>query len=174
MATLRPAKCYRKIERPYTRQSRKKPRKSYVKGVPDKKIHKFQMGDPNKKFSLKAYLISESAVQVRHNALEAARIVVNKHLEKTIGKEAFFIKVLVYPHHVMRENAIATGAGADRFQTGMRKAFGKPIGLAAQVRPNQNLIEVRLDSSKEKDAKEALRRASAKFPTKCRIVFQNQ
>ena len=174
MASLRPAKCYRKIERPYTRQSRKKPRKGYVKGVPGKKINKFQMGDPNKHYSLKAYLVSENAVQIRHNALEAARIAANKYMEKSAGKEAFFMKVLVYPHHVLRENALATGAGADRFQTGMRKAFGKPIGVAAQVRPNQNLIEIRADASKEKDMKEALKRASSKFPTKCRIVFENQ
>ena len=90
-----------------------------------------------------------------------------------VGKEGFFIKVLIYPHHVMRENALATGAGADRFSEGMRRAFGKPIGLAAQVRPGQRLMEVRLDAGKETFAKEALRRASAKFPTPCRIIFEN-
>jgi len=72
MATLRPAKCYRKLERPYTRQSRKKPRKGYVKGVPDPKIRKFEMGDAKKKFSLKAKLISSNGVQIRHN--ERSRI----------------------------------------------------------------------------------------------------
>ncbi len=170
---LRPAKCYRKLERPYTRISKKKPRKSYVKGVPDKKIHKFEVGDPKRDFSLKAYLVAKNAVQIRHNALEAARIAANKYLEKTVGKGNFFLKILVYPHHVLRENAMATGAGADRFQTGMRLAFGKPIGVAAQVRENQNLIEVRVDASRQDVAKEALRRASAKFPTPCRIIFEN-
>jgi large subunit ribosomal protein L10e len=170
---LRPAKCYRKLERPYTRQSRSKPRKSYIKGVPDKKIHKFEMGDPKKAYHLRAYLVSERGVQVRHNALEAARIAANKHLEVNVGKENFFIKVLIYPHHIMRENALATGAGADRFSEGMRRAFGKPIGLAARVRPNQRLMEVRLEAGKESFAKEALRRASAKFPTPCRVIFEN-
>jgi large subunit ribosomal protein L10e len=170
---LRPAKCYRKLERPYTRQSRRKPRKSYVKGVPEPKIHKFEMGDPDRSYSLRARLVSENGVQIRHNALEAARIAANRHLDNTVGKGNFFLKVLVYPHHVMRENTLATGAGADRFQTGMRKAFGKPIGLAARVMPRQNIMEIRVDSSKQKHAKDALLRASAKLPTPCRIVYEN-
>ncbi|MCK4496707.1 MAG: 50S ribosomal protein L16 [Candidatus Aenigmarchaeota archaeon] len=169
---LRPAKCYKKLERPYTRQSRRKPRRGYVKGVPDSKIRKFEMGEAKKDFSLKAFLVSNQGVQIRHNALEAARVTANKYLDNTIGKENYFLKILVYPHHVLRENRLATGAGADRFQTGMRKAFGKPIGTAARVRPGQNLMEVRLDSSKQKFAKDALRRASAKFPTTCRVIYE--
>ncbi|MBI4170413.1 MAG: 50S ribosomal protein L16, partial [Candidatus Aenigmarchaeota archaeon] len=31
---------------------------------------------------------------------------------------------------MLRENALATGAGADRFQSGMRQSFGKPVGTA--------------------------------------------
>ena len=172
MGGLRPAKCYRKLERPNTRQSRRKPRKSYVKGVPGSNIHKFEMGDAKKKHTLRAFLVSQNGVQIRHNALEAARVSVNRYLEKTVGKGNYFIKILIYPHHVMRENTLATGAGADRFQTGMRKAFGKPIGLAARVMPGQNIIEVRLDKSKQTFAKDALKRASAKFPTPCRMVYE--
>ncbi len=172
MASIRPAKCYRKLERPNTRVSRRKPRRSYVKGVPDRKIHKFEMGSPKKKYAMRAYLVSENGVQVRHNALEAARITLNRHLEKTIGKDLFFAKILIFPHHVMRENPVATGAGADRFSTGMRKSFGKPIGLAARIRPNQRLIEVRFGKEKVADAKNALKRAAAKFPTPCSIVVE--
>jgi large subunit ribosomal protein L10e len=170
---IRPAKCYRKLERPYTRQSRKKPKKGYVKGVPGIKINKFEMGDAKKKFSLKAWLVSENGVQIRHNALEAARVTTNRYMEKTVGKGNYFIKVLIYPHHVLRENTLATGAGADRFQTGMRKAFGKPIGQAARVKPGQNILEVRADKSKQKFVKDALRRSSAKFPTPCSIVYED-
>jgi len=173
MATIRPAKCYRKLERPNTRISKRKPRRSYVKGVPDKKIHKFEMGDPNKKYPMRAYLVSKNGVQARHNVLEAARITTNRHLEENIGKGFFFLKILIYPHHVMRENPVATGAGADRFSTGMRKSFGKPIGLAARIRPNQNLIEVRFEKENLAVVKDALRRASAKFPTSCRVVTEN-
>jgi large subunit ribosomal protein L10e len=170
MATLRPAKCYRKVERPWTRTSRSRPRKSYVKGVPYPKIQKFEVGDPKKKFSMKAVLVSENDVQIRHNALEAMRIAVNKNLTKQLGTE-YFLKVLIYPHHVLRENAIATGAGADRFQTGMRKSFGRPIGMAARVKSGQPIIEVRADKAKQNAIKKALKIASSKIPTTSRIVF---
>ena len=170
---LRPAKCYRKIERAWTRISKKKPKKSYVKGVPAKKIVKFETGDPKRKYDVRGFLISQKAVQIRHNALEAARVAANRYLDKSVGKDSYFLKVLVYPHHVLRENAIATGAGADRFQTGMRKAFGKPIGTAAQVKPNQRLMEVRVEKAKEQEIKEALKRASAKFPTTCKIIIED-
>ena len=167
---LRPAKCYRTPKRPWTRQSRRKPKKGYVKGVPSNKIHKFEMGDPNKQFSLKGYLVSDNNVLIRHNALEAARVAANKAMDKAT-KEAYFMKILVYPHEVMRENATATGAGADRFQTGMRLAFGRPIGTAAHVHIGQRIMEIRADKSLEGAVKHALKVASAKFPTTCKAEF---
>jgi large subunit ribosomal protein L10e len=172
MATLRPAKCYRKLERPYTRYSRKKPRESYVKSVPPRKIVKFEMGNPKGSYDLRGYLLAENGVQIRHNALEAARVSANKTLDKMIGKDNFFLKVLIFPHHVLRENQTATGAGADRFQTGMRLAFGKTIGTAARVKPGQRLLEIRVEKSRRAAAKEAFRRAAAKFPTTCRVEFE--
>jgi len=169
---IRPAKCYKKPKRPWTRQSRAKPKKGYVKGVPSNKIHKFEMGDSKRAFSLKGYLISNNDVLIRHNALEAARVAANKAMDKFGAKEAYFMKVLVYPHEVLRENATATGAGADRFQTGMRLAFGRPIGTAAHVRPGQRLMEIRADKAQEDAVKIALKRAAAKFPTTCRMEFE--
>ncbi|MEM7815673.1 MAG: 50S ribosomal protein L16 [Candidatus Aenigmatarchaeota archaeon] len=169
---LRPAKCYRTVKRPWTRQSRAKPRKGYVKGVPGSKIHKFEMGDPKKPYSLRGFLVSESDVQIRHNALEAGRVAANKAMDKMVGADTYFMKILVYPHHVLRENATATGAGADRFQTGMRLAFGRPIGTAAQVRKGQRIMEIRADKEAEAKVKEALKRAAAKFPTTCRIEIE--
>jgi large subunit ribosomal protein L10e len=173
MGGLRPAKCYRKLERPYTRQSMRKPKKGYVKGVPDPKIHRFEMGNKEKNFPLKGELIVKSSVQVRSNALEAARISCHKYLTKNLGEEGYFMKVLVYPHHVLRENPLATGAGADRFQTGMRMSFGKTIGTAAQVREGQRIIQVGAEKGKEAVVKEALKRAGAKIPSKCRVAFSN-
>jgi large subunit ribosomal protein L10e len=81
------------------------------------------------------------------------------------------MKVLVYPHEVMRENATATGAGADRFQTGMRLAFGRPIGTAAHVHPGQRIMEIRAQKGQESAVKIALKRASSKFPTTCKMEF---
>ena len=175
MASLRPAKCYRKIERPNTRQSKRKPRRSYVKGVPHPKIVKFVVGNKAKKdeLPLRGSLISKQAVQIRHNALEAMRIGLNKQLEKGLGKDMYYFRIHIFPHHVMRENPLATGAGADRFQTGMRKAFGKPIGLAAQVKVGQKLVEVRAMKGKEAAVKKALKLASNKLPTTCKIIFEH-
>lgn len=169
---LRPAKCYRRLERSYTRQSRKKLKKSYIKGIPQPKIKKFELGNPNKQYSMKLYLTAVNSVQIRHNALEAARVALNKSLDKNLGKDNYFFKILIYPHHVLRENVLATGAGADRFQTGMRLAFGKPIGTAARVSKNQKIIELKIDKSKEKIAREALDIAGKKLPTPCKILSE--
>ena len=168
---LRPGKCYRDIDRPYTRISTRKPRKSYVKGVPKPKITVFELGT-KADYRKVAYLVSERAVQIRHNALESARVAAVQYLEKTMGK-GYFFKVRVYPHHVLRENPLATGAGADRFQQGMRLSFGKPIGTAAQVRSGQKLVEVRFNEGSEENTKIALKKASFKLPTPCKIVVEN-
>ena len=167
--SLRPARCYKKPKRPYTRVSRRRPRKSYVKGVPGSKIVKFEVGDPKAEYAHTLDLVSEEKIQIRHNALESARVNANKYLSLNLGKEVYFLKVLVYPHQVMRENALATGAGADRLQEGMRRSFGKPIGFAAVVKKGQKILTIKVPKGKKTIAMEALRRASHKLPCKCRI-----
>ena len=49
------------------------------------------------------------------------------------GKDNFHLRIRVHPYHVLRINKMLTCAGADRLQTGMRGAFGKPNGLLARV-----------------------------------------
>ena len=170
---LRPAKCYRKLERPNTRVSTKKPRRSYVKGVPGLRIHRFEAGESKKQFDTRILLSARKAVQIRHNALEAARIAAHKALTKHVGEGNYFLKVLVYPHHVLRENPLATGAGADRFQTGMRKSFGRPISSAARVREKQNILEIRVNKEHLPGSRKAMKVASAKLPTPCSITLDN-
>ena len=167
---LRPARCYSKFERPNTRVSKSKPRKSYVKGVPSPKIRAFESGKPRPELTEKLSLVSKVNVQVRHNALEALRVSVNKRMETPLGKEGFFMKILVFPHHVLRENPLATGAGADRYQTGMRKSFGKPISTAARVKNGQRIIEVRVAKENIELAKKALKVGLSKLPGSFRIV----
>lgn len=170
---LRPGRSYRKLERPYTRQSRRVPKKGYVKGVPKPKITEFELGTKGE-YDNALFLVAERSVQIRHNALEASRIAAVQELEKNIGKgAAFFIKIRVYPHHVLRENALATGAGADRFQQGMRMSFGKPIGTAAQVRSGQKIIEVRVNKQSLDIAKRALKKAGYKLPTPTRTAVES-
>lgn len=171
---LRSAKCYRRHKRPYTRISIRKPKKSYVKVRPASNIHRFEAGKSKPEYTRRFFLVSKQKVQVRHNALEAGRISVVKSFEKGGGEGTFFLKVLVYPHHVIRENPLATGAGADRFQTGMRKSFGRPVSSAAQVDEGQSIMEVRVAPGHESAARKALKIASSKMPAACRIELQEE
>lgn len=159
------ARNYREVKgQPYVR-------KEYIKGFPQPKISKFTMGDPNAEFAYEARLIALERAQIRHNALEAARVAANRLLMDKLSNN-YFMQVYPYPHVVLRENKMIFGAHADRLQDGMRRAFGKPIGTAARVSPNQTIIAVRINGEGVEVAKEALRRASAKLPIPCRIVIE--
>lgn len=168
MAKLRKAVAYRRLERPYTRKSKYR-NKSFVRAIPNCKIVKYDMGNLTKDFPVKINLQANSNVQLRHNSLESARLAANRYLEKNLGKKGFHLKLLVYPHHILRENPLASGAGADRMSTGMKCSFGKSIGLAARILKNQNILRADIEKGQEKIAKEALRRALTKLPIGCTI-----
>lgn len=171
MAKLRKAVSYRRIERPYTRKSKYR-KKNFVRATPQNLIVKYEMGDLKKRFDYRLDINSKEAIQVRHNALEAARKSSNRVLEKKTGKFGFKLKIRVYPHHILRENPVATGAGADRMSTGMKKSFGKPVGLAAQIRQGQTLFEVHVDKNHLETGKEAAKRITSKMPCRCQIVIE--
>lgn len=168
---LRPGRTVRKIERPYTRVSKSVPRKSYVVGVPFPKIHQFEMGNRLGEYNVAMYAVAKQSVQIRHNALEAARIVAGKFLEKMLGTDYFF-KILLFPHHVLREKPIATGAGADRYSQGMRQSFGKPTGMAVQIKQGQRLILLRINKENLEIGKKALKKAGLKISTPISVVVE--
>lgn len=171
---LRPGRCYRNLQRPYTRQSTRVPKKGYVKGVPKPKIAEFQMGTRGD-YDARLFLVSERDVQIRHNALESARVMVVQTLDKKLGKgSTYFVRIRVYPHQVLRENAMATGAGADRFQSGMRANFGKPVGTAARVMKNQKIVEIQVNKNGIDTAKTALKKAGYKLPTPTKILVEKK
>lgn len=172
MAKLRKASAYRKIERPYTRKSKYR-MKSYVRANPHNLVVKFEMGDTTRSFPYKVMLQSQEPVQIRHNALEAARKSANRLLEKRLGKKGYRFRIKAYPHHVLRENPLASGAGADRMSTGMKMSFGKSIGLAAQVKKGQTIIEVECEEKDLDVARLACQRANYKFACPSRIVVEN-
>ncbi|MGC8982534.1 MAG: 50S ribosomal protein L16 [Desulfurococcaceae archaeon] len=163
---LRPARCYTHFSGPpYTR-------KEYIPGVPPPKISKFEMGNIHGDYDYEVALVVEEAGQIRHNALEAARVMALKNLTNKAGENNFFLKVKVYPHHVLRENKMLAFAGADRLQEGMRLAFGKPIGLAARVYPGQEVLVARVKKEHLEAAKQALKIAASKLPLPCKIVIK--
>ena len=145
-------------------------RKKYMGGIPGSKIVKFTMGNTSKEFTHRVELVNIKYVQIRHNALEAGRIAANRVLEKHVGRDDFMLKIIPYPHQVIREHKRVNVAQADRFQEGMAKSWGKPIYVAARIMALKPIIIAEVNKEGIEHAKEALKRASAKFPSKCRIV----
>lgn len=163
---LRPGRCYRHFSGPpYTR-------KEYIPGVPQPKITKFTMGDQKKEYDFEVRIVTKQVGQIRHNALEAARVIALKQMTAMVGNETdFFMFVIKYPHHVIRENKMMAFAGADRLQDGMRLSFGKPIGTAARItRLGDVLMGLRVKKDHLEFAKKALKVASSKLPLDTEIV----
>ena len=174
MARIRKFVSYRRIERPYTRTSKYKG-KSYIKISPNIKVIGFDLGSPKRSFQYTLKLVSKDNLQIRDNALESAKQTSNKILETSLGLSGYHLKVKPYPYHVLRENPLASGAGADRFSTGMQKSFGKPLGNAAQIRTGDSIFHISVDKGNLELAKTALTRASKKLPCSCMIqVTENR
>jgi large subunit ribosomal protein L10e len=140
-------------------------------GIPASRITQFVMGDKKTDFPVTLSLIANERCQVRHNALESARITANRALEKKLGVSNYRLKVRVYPHNVLRENKQATGAGADRVSQGMRSAYGKIVSIAAHVKPDQVIMTVETTEQNIDQAKDALRKAGMKIPSPCKINY---
>lgn len=175
MAKLRKWCAYRTIERPYTRFSKYR-KKAFVKSRPGKKVIKYDMGDlkgGSKQFPITLKLVSKEVGLVRSNSIEAARLVALRRVEKPLGRMGFYFKVLMYPHHSIRENPLAAGAGADRLSTGMKHSFGKIIAVAARIEPNKILFEISVPQEHEAIARNALKAASKKLPLRTRIELVN-
>lgn len=138
-------------------------------GVPHSRVAQFEMGNRKGEFPVEMNLVAEGACQIKHTALEAARIACNRYIQKRAGSLGYFFKIRTYPHEVLRENKMATGAGADRISSGMRESFGKAVGTAARVKRGQKLMTLHVNTVNFLDAKKALWKAGLKVPTTCRV-----
>ncbi|MFX1483274.1 MAG: 50S ribosomal protein L16 [Promethearchaeota archaeon] len=161
----RPGHCYRTCDRQVF------VRKRYIHRQPASRIVSFDMGNTSGNFEVQLSLVGLERCQIRHQALEAARVASNRDMTKKVGRLNYHLRVRVKPYHYLRENKMISGAGADRVQDGMRRAWGKVIGLAARVNPGQPLITIRVNPRHIKQAMQALKKAAPKFPTPCKIVF---
>ena len=168
MARLRKHSAYSRLERPYTRISKFK-KKSFIKTTPRTKIIAFEMGALNKSFEYEVNLLCDRDIQIRDNALESARMSGNRLLETTLGNSGYKMRIRKYPFHILRENPLASGAGADSFSTGMQKSFGKPIGQSAQIKKGEPIFSVYINEKNLSLAKTALERARKKLPCSGRI-----
>jgi len=162
----RPARCYRYCKnKPY-------PKSRFCRGVPDPKIRIYDVArkkDPCDQFPLCVHLVSDEYEQISSEALEAARIAANKTMVKYAGKDFFHMRIRVHPFHVLRINKMLTCAGADRLQTGMRGAYGKPYGVVARVDIGSVLMSIRTLDKYQKVAEDALRNAKFKFPGRQKV-----
>ena len=160
------AKNYRHVKnRAYTR-------KEYARGFPPPKIVKFTMGNTGKKFPMRVELINLMHGQIRNNSLESARIAANRQLELQLGHDLYVMKVVPFPHIVLREHKRINVAQADRFQEGMKRPYGKPTGTAARVKRGEPLIVIEVEQEGVEIAREALKRAMDKFPVPSRIFVR--
>src|ERR671931_2271083 len=146
-------------------------RREYIAGKPQIKIARFSSGQAGTNYDYKLELVASEKIQIRHTALEAARLAANKRMA-TVGEMSFFSMLRVYPHVVLRENKMIATAGADRLQEGMRRAFGKATGLAARIVPGRVIFEAYVTESNLNLAKDAFKVASSKLgcPSLIRIT----
>ena len=163
----KPASMYRRLKGPaYTRRK-------YIGGVPNNRIQSFHAGNrvaaETGQFKVIMELRADNSCQIRHTALEAARVISNSTIRKIAGTDGYALRVHTFPHHILRENKQATGAGADRVSQGMRCAFGKNVGTAARVKRGQRVISLQINPEHYSVARDALRKASMKFPTPCTV-----
>lgn len=189
---IRPAHCYRSPkngvrlrkgcggharrlgkQRAYTRIAINVPDKNYIGAAPQLKTRQFNMGNPLLPYDTVADLLVKDSIDIRDNAIESVRSTVNRKLTKDLGKDSYFMKVRVYPSHLIRENKQAQGAGADRVSQGMTLAFGVPIGRMARVRAGQTMMSVLCMKDQKEIVKTAMLRANAKFPCKIEIKFHD-
>ncbi|MBI5554127.1 MAG: 50S ribosomal protein L16 [Candidatus Diapherotrites archaeon] len=167
---LRPGHCYSDRDRAYTRYAITVPDRNYIGAVPGLKTRQFNSGNSEKPFQAIVDLIADEHGLLRDNALESVRTMINRGLLKVCGKEGFFVKVRVYPFHILRENKQAQGAHADRIQTGMSQAFGKPIGRAARVKKGKVILSVLCDPDKALAVKKILLASKARISFDLRSV----
>ena len=167
----RPARCYRYIgNKPY-------PKSRFCRGVPDPRLQRYETGVRDAKakdLPICTRLILLEHELVSAEALEAARVSSNRYMMKTMGKDGYHIRINLHPFHVLRINKMLSTAGADRLQTGMRHAFGKPYGTVARARYGCCIMSVRAPKEGLEKAIEAFRRASFKFAGKTKVVVSNK
>jgi len=176
MAALRKASAYsRRSVRPYTRKSSKK-KKAYIKAVPPIRIVKYSMGDARgatkKEYGYAVRMIAEEKAQMRDNSLESCRMMINKSMDKDAPGQYYFV-IKVYPHHILRENKTAAGAGADRLSSGMKHSFGVTVGRAAIIKSGKEIFHISCTNEKvARVARDALTKVKSKVPFRNRILFE--
>ncbi|HOW04593.1 50S ribosomal protein L16, partial [Methanospirillum hungatei] len=67
-------------------------RKEYMGGIPGVKVVHFDMGNLTSEFPMEVSLVVDESCQIRHSALEAARMSINRKLNKELGRMNYHLK----------------------------------------------------------------------------------
>ncbi|MEM1557305.1 MAG: 50S ribosomal protein L16 [Thermoproteota archaeon] len=138
-------------------------RKEYIPRIPNLKVSKFKLGKA-REFEVVFRLVVKKPALVMQEALESARVAANKILGEELGEDNYVLKVVPYPHIICREHKMLTMAGADRLSKGMKRAYGKPVTLAARIEAGSPVMEVYSKREHENIVKKSLRTAASKLP----------
>lgn len=107
-------------------------------------------------------------------SLESVRLSVNKTLSSKLNKLEYYLRVLVYPHQILREHRMAKGAKADRISEGMRRAFGKANKRAIRVKKDQKIIRIlllkKVDSKIFRDIRKLVQKTTSKITSASKWV----
>jgi large subunit ribosomal protein L10e len=175
---LRPSRTVRnpKSKQVWARISKKKPRKSYIKGAPRPKVRQYHMG-ADKYYEIEVDMLCGRDIALRDNAIEAARQAANKRLERELMPTNYYLTVLKYPHVVVREHSALGVAGADRISKGMKKAFGAPKGRLLHVHAGEAVFRARATAKAlpviKKAFDMAMRKLSGVYTLKVRDITKD-
>ena len=147
---------HRNISAPFTRTE-------YINRIPQgkEKDMKWTYGDCNKSFPNELKLVSTNIHYLSVNSLDAVRIAMTHVLGSDEG--FYFMQIHPYPHIFLREHGLLGVAKAERMAKGMKHSFGKPSTRVALVRPNQQLITLRVNDDLLKKGRSALEIAGKKL-----------
>ncbi|MBO3839634.1 MAG: 50S ribosomal protein L16 [Candidatus Brockarchaeota archaeon] len=138
-------------------------RKEYIPRIPQLRVSKFKLGKAQE-FEVVFRLVVKKPSLIMQEALESARVAANKILEAEAGENGYVLRVIPYPHIICREHKMLTMAGADRLSKGMKRAYGKPVTLAARVDAGSPIMEVYSKQEYENVVKKSLKVAASKLP----------
>ncbi len=164
-----------KSRKGYQKKRSRSHRKEFVKGGADPKITRFDIGNrkkPPEEWDVSlGLMIKKRRIKVSHFALEALRIKINRGMEKKAGRKNFYLKIRAHPHYMWREHSQLGFAGADRISSGMRNAFGKPVGRCARMKPPDLVCELHVNEQHVPVALERLKIAGQKICTTTQLVL---
>ena len=144
-------------------------RQEYIHSKPQTKVTRYALGDTKADYDYVVTLVADHSAEIGGSALESARITSNKVISLVTG-QPFLIRVLAYPHEIVRAHKFMGFAGADRLSQGMRKSFGRSTDRAAKVNAGQPFLAIHTMEAGLEKAKEALRRASKKLPVTSKVI----